>query len=67
MIDLYKAMPKCNLGDGKSAFFWYDLWLDACLQQKFPHLLSFAKKANATIAEIVNTEFIEDLFHLPLS
>jgi hypothetical protein len=67
MIDLYKAMAKCNLGDGKSAFFWSDLWLDTCLQQKFPHLLSFAKKATATITEIVNTEFLEDLFHLPLS
>jgi hypothetical protein len=67
MIALYKAMSKCNLGDGKSAFFWSDLWLDTCLQQKFPHLLSFAKKATTTIAKIVNTEFFEDLFHLPLS
>jgi hypothetical protein len=31
MVDLYKAMAKCNLSDGKSAFFWSDLWTDSCL------------------------------------
>jgi hypothetical protein len=60
-------MARCNLGDGKSAFFWFDLWQSSCLQQRFPHLLSFAKNTNGTIFEIVNTEFLEDLFHLPLS
>jgi hypothetical protein len=24
--------------------FWTDLWGDSCLHQKFPHLLTFAKK-----------------------
>jgi hypothetical protein len=67
LVDLYKAMAKCNLGEGKSAFFWTGLWKPSCLQQTFPHLLSFAKKTNAAISEIVSTEFIEDLFHLPLS
>jgi hypothetical protein len=67
LVDLYKAMARCNLGDGKPAFFWTGLWKPSCLQQTFPHLLSFAKKTNATISEMVNTKFIEDLFHLPLS
>jgi hypothetical protein len=44
-----------------------DLWQPSCLQHRFPHLLSFAKNTNGTISDIVNTEFMEDLFHLPLS
>jgi hypothetical protein len=67
LVDLFKAMARCNVGDGKSAYFWTDLWQSSCLQQKFPHLLSFSKCNNGTISEIVNYEFLEDLFHLPLS
>jgi hypothetical protein len=25
LLDIYKSMAKCSLGDGKSAFFWTDL------------------------------------------
>jgi hypothetical protein len=67
LVDLFKAMTRCNLGDGKSTFFWSNLWQSSCLQQRFPHLLSFAKYTNGTTFEIVNTEFLEDLFHLPFS
>jgi hypothetical protein len=41
LVDLFKAMARCNVGDGKSAYFWSDLWQSSCLQQEFPHLLSF--------------------------
>jgi hypothetical protein len=67
LVDLFKAMARCNVGDGKSDYFWTDLWQSSCLQQKFPHLLSFSKCTNGTISEIVNYEYMEDLFHLPLS
>jgi hypothetical protein len=26
LIDQYKAIARCNVGDGKSALFWEDLW-----------------------------------------
>lgn len=42
LLDVYKSMAKCNLGDGKSALFWTDLWFDECFHLKFPHLVSFA-------------------------
>jgi hypothetical protein len=34
---------------------------------KFPHLASFAKSKVITVRETVNTEYLEDLFYLPLS
>jgi hypothetical protein len=67
LLDSYKALARCNIGDGKSVFFWGDLWNDQCLHQKFPHLITFAKKTNISVNEAVLTEYTEDLFNLPLS
>ena len=60
-------MARCNLGDGRTAFFWSDLWGTAILQQEYPHLYSFVQDATMTVQEVVSTEYLEDLFHLPLS
>jgi hypothetical protein len=37
------------------------------MHQKFPHLVTFAKKTSHSVDEVVQTEFLEDLFNLPLS
>ena len=67
LLDLYKAMAKCKVGNGKSVNLRTDLWQDRCLQHSMPHLLSYAKKTDISVHEVVNMEFLEDLFHLPLS
>ena len=67
LIDFYKGMAKCNLGDGKSVYFWTDLWNEKCLHKKLPHLASYARHANTTVNEAIQNEFLEDLFQLPLS
>jgi hypothetical protein len=67
LLDKFKGISRCNIGDRKSAYLWIDLWKDNCLFQKFPHLVSFAKKMDITVHEVMQTEFLEDLFHLPLS
>jgi hypothetical protein len=60
-------MGRCVIGDGKFALFWTDLWSDTCMHQKFPHLVTFTKKTNISVHEFVQTEYLEDLFNLPLS
>ena len=60
-------MAKCNLGEGKSVYFWTDLWNEKCLHKKLPHLASYARHANTTVNEAIQNEFLEDLFQLPLS
>jgi hypothetical protein len=40
----FKGISRCNIGDGKSAYLWTDLWIDNFLFQKFPHLTSYSKK-----------------------
>jgi hypothetical protein len=34
---------------------------------KLPHLASFAKNKDISVYDTVHTEFLEDLFHLPMS
>jgi hypothetical protein len=67
LLDKFKGISHCNIGDGKTAYLWTDLWSNNCLSQKLPHLASFAKKMDITVHESIHTEFLEDLFHLPLS
>jgi hypothetical protein len=67
LLDKFKGISCCNIGDGKTSYLWTDLWSDNCLFQKLPHLASFAKKMDITVHETIHTEFLEDLFHLPMS
>jgi hypothetical protein len=67
LVDCFKVMARCNFGDGKSVQFWSDLWQDSCLHHKLPHLLSFAKRTYMSVHDVIQTEYLEDLFHLPLS
>jgi hypothetical protein len=34
---------------------------------KYPHLLTFSKNTDLSVQQVIETEFLEDLFHLPLS
>ena len=42
LIDQFKAIARCNVGDGRSALFWEDMWRHFVLKHKFDHLYSFA-------------------------
>ena len=44
LIDQFKAIARCNVGDGKSALFWDDLWHQTVLKQKIPSLAFFFKE-----------------------
>lgn len=67
LVELYKSLAKCNIGDGKSAYLWTDQWHLSCLHHCLPHLFSFTKNPFIFVETAINMEFLEDLFHLPLS
>ena len=67
LIDSYKSMARCTIGDGKSSLFWSDLWHTNCLDQLFPHLYSFVRDQNLSVQNVLMFEYLEDLFHLPLT
>jgi hypothetical protein len=60
LLDNFKGIGRCQIGDGKSALLWTDLWNDDYLVIKFPHLASFAKKKikDIVVFDTVNTEFL---------
>ena len=60
-------MARCTIGDGKSALFWSDLWHTNCLNQLFPHLYSFVRDQSLSVQNVLMFEYLEDLFHLPLT
>ena len=67
LLDYYKGMARCKIGNGSSALLWQDLWHDACLKHKFPRLYSFTNNIDITVRNAVQKELLEDLFHFPLS
>ena len=67
LIDQFKSMARCHLGDGKSALFWTDLWHTSCLHHSFPHLFSFVRNPHLNIQQVLQTEYLQDLFFLPLT
>jgi hypothetical protein len=67
LLDKFKGISRCHIGDGKSTLFWTDLWESECIMHKYPHLLTFSKSTDLSIKQVMETEFLEDLFHLPLS
>ena len=67
LIDQYKAIARFNIGDGKSALFRDDCWHDFVLKHKFDHLYSFARDTAINVHQEIHTEYLQDLFHLPLT
>jgi hypothetical protein len=59
-------MAMVSVKDGKSCFFWHDLWDDTICSQTFPELFSFAKNQNILVQLAATETPFHDQFHLPL-
>jgi hypothetical protein len=55
------------VGDGKSALFWDGCWHQFVMKHKFHHLHTFARDTNINVNEVITTEYLQYLFHLPLT
>ena len=55
------------MGDGLTALFWDGCWYDFILKYKFHHLITFARDSSITVSQVIHTEYLQDLFHLPLT
>jgi hypothetical protein len=67
LVDQFRGIATCTVGDGTSVLFWSDVWNGNLLQQKFPRLFSFAKNKNILVAQFLMNNQLETQFHLPLS
>jgi hypothetical protein len=64
---LFRGIAKCQIGNGASACFWDDLWLDGVLAHKYPRLASFARSEEISILQVMQADDLDTLFMLPLS
>jgi hypothetical protein len=66
LVDLFRGIASCKIGDGSTILFWMDVWNDHLLQNEFPRLFSFAKNKKISVAQFLLNNSIEKQFHLPL-
>jgi hypothetical protein len=64
---LFRGIATCTIGNGTKVTFWGDMWAGEVLAQKFPWLFSFAKYESILVAQIMQAEDLDTLFHLSLS
>jgi hypothetical protein len=67
LCDEFRAIAKCNIGNGTTVLIWQDIWNNCILQQTFPRLFSYAKNKSILAANFLTNNNIQDQFHIPLS
>ena len=68
LVDKYRSISICKVGNGASVLFWKDFWIkDALLCDRFPRLFSFALNEDISIASISSVTELSSCFALPLS
>jgi hypothetical protein len=67
LCDEFRAIAKCNIGNGTTVLIWQDIWNNCILQQAFPRLFSYAKNKSILAANFLTNNNIQDQFHIPLS
>lgn len=67
LLDLYKGLATCSIGNGHTALFWTDLWNGHLLNYQHPQLHSFVKSNKQTVEQVCQAPNFQDLFNLPLS
>jgi hypothetical protein len=67
LVDVYRTITRCQVGDGRSILLWSDLSSHTLLKDQFPRLFSYAKDQLLSVHEFHNLENILEGFHLPIS
>lgn len=69
ILENFKQMTVCKAGTGETIALWYDKWADDTLVTTMPHLHSYAKNKQTTLAQATNLDEdnFYDMFHLPMS
>ena len=70
LIDKFLAIFTCKAGIGNIVRLWKDEWTQDKMINKYPHLCSYAKDQEISLANAVDIcahDISTNLFHLPLS
>ena len=68
LVDDYRSITTCQIGEGTSVLFWKDFWQNGVLLcDKYARLFSFVRNEDVTVADFANNVDPLSMFHLPLS
>jgi hypothetical protein len=68
LIDEYRSISHCNIGDGSTVLFWKDFWLNGeLLCDKYPRLFSYALNEDISVSSFASMHDAGSSFSLPLS
>ena len=67
LIDIYRGLTTCSIGDGSVVLFWKDFWVgNELLADKFPRMYSYVDQQDVSVQAFLNSEH-SSTFSLPLS
>ena len=67
LLERFKQISRCTIGNGQTVLFWKDTWNDLNLQSTLPHLHSFAPNDEQSVQDFFGENDWTEHFHLPLS
>jgi hypothetical protein len=67
LVQNFKGLASPIIGNGRTIFFWDDLWNKGIPAQQYPELFSFACNSKLSIKEAKQKEHLFEIFQLPLS
>ena len=67
LLDEFKKICKCSIGNGQTVLAWKDSWIEHKFQHTLPHLHSFALNDEQSVQTFFGETDWTKHFHLPLS
>ena len=68
LVDIYRSLTTCEVGEGSSVLFWKDSWAcDELLADKWPRLFSLVEIQDCSVRKMVLHQDRSSTFSLPLS
>jgi hypothetical protein len=68
LVEEYRSVSRCKIGNGHSVLFWKDFWVNGeLLCDKYPRLFSYSLNEDISVANFASTQDAAGIFALPLS
>jgi hypothetical protein len=68
LVDDYRSISHCKIGNGSTVLFWKDFWANGeLLCDKYPRLFSYALNEDISVAAFASSHDAVAVFALPLS
>jgi hypothetical protein len=67
LMPIYRSISSPKIGNGGTALFWKDKWLNTILSDEYPRAFSFALSEDVPVTDFLSATSLAENFNLPLS